>query len=146
MVRKGIAVVLFIALCAWVEMLMAPMLLMHTLHAQPVTMAPAAAGHQHRAASATHSCCPGLRKAALAVPLLEFAANSQPCTEQHRCCFQQAPGNAPAPAQDNDVRSLGFEPVSRVASVSDAVESCSVVTAVQPRHSPPAEFGTVLRI
>lgn len=99
MVRKSIAAFLLLVVAAWAEVLVAPMFTMHALHYHPAHVLPQPATHQH-AAAAVHSCCPGLRAGVGLPPALEFAATTEPCADQHRCCFRQAPQSAPVPAGD----------------------------------------------
>src|SRR5260370_24162064 len=97
MVEEAIAAALLVAMAAWAEMTMAPMILMHAGQVHPAReMAEHKAAHHH-VMPAAHRCCPGFRNTEDTVPL-EFAASGLPCQEQHRCCFQQGPHSVPAPA------------------------------------------------
>src|SRR5271167_1364427 len=104
MLKKSIAAALLVAMMAWAEMALAPMLFMHTGHvhaalemSEPMAAHPAA---HHHVMPAGHRlpCCPGIGKTENAA-LLEFAASSLPCQDDHRCCFQQGPQSMPALAR-----------------------------------------------
>jgi uncharacterized protein involved in copper resistance len=144
MVRRFIAGLLLWVVAAWAEVLVAPMLTIHAL-AHPVhAMAQPMAVHHH-AMPATHPCCPGLQ-AATTAPMVEFAAASLPCADEHRCCFRQGPQSAPAPAQYDRKPSPEVD-ASQTVALKPAcpalpVESLPVALA----SSPPTTFGMILRI
>lgn len=143
MVKKCLAAVLLLGLLAWAEMPVAPMLLMHIAHAEPAQAAARAATHRHQAVTSPHDCCPGLHKAAFPVPLLAFAERYVPCSDKHRCCFQQA-RNVPAPAQHKAGDFIGLEHVQRVVSDLSSRGVSSARRSAQPLRSPP--LSIVLRI
>lgn len=145
MVKKSIAAALLVAMVAWAEMAMAPMILMHAGHAHPaVEMAEHKAAHHH-VMPAGHACCPGLRNTENSVPL-EFAARSMPCQEQHRCCFQQGPQSVPAPASagqrfSQEIASAEIAQLSLTHTESHVSPAAAV--ALGP---PPSLLGTVIRV
>lgn len=144
--KKLISALLLLAITAWAEIMLAPLITMpagHTHPAHAVALHPA--GHDH-AMTMAHACCPGLKTSAEAIPMLEFQAASLPCEDQHRCCFRQGPQGAPAPASAR----MRFSP--EVASLQSGVlqpelrSSSPVAIPVERGLPPPARFGTVLRI
>src|SRR5208282_519796 len=144
MVKRFIAAALLVAIMAWAKMAMAPMFVMHVWHAHPGReMAEQKATHHH-AMPAGHPCCPGIGKTENA-DLLEFAAGSQPCQDEHRCCFRQGPLSVPAPVSAGRRLSSDIAP-AEIAELSPArAESfVSLATAVAP-GLPPSLFGMVLR-
>jgi len=150
MVKKSIAATLLVAMVAWAEMAMAPMILMHAGHVHPaVEMAEHVAAHHdaahHHAMPAGHACCPGLRNTENTVPL-EFAASSMPCQEQHRCCFQQGPQSVPAPASagqrfSQEIASAEIAQLSLTHNESHVSPAAAV--ALGP---PPSLLGMILRV
>lgn len=146
MLKKSIATALLVAIMAWAEMAMAPMILMHAGHAHPVReMAEHKSAHHH-IMPAGHLCCPGLGKTGNAAPL-EFAASSLPCQDPHRCCFRQGPLSVPAPVSAGDRLSRDVAPVETadLNPAHDAESHVSPATAVA--LGPPANlFGMVLRV
>lgn len=144
--RKLISALLLLAITAWAEIMLAPLITMpagHTHPAHAVALHPA--GHDH-AMPMAHACCPGLKTSGEATPAIELRAASLPCEDQHRCCFRQGPQGAPAPASAR----IWFSP--EVASLQTGVlkpelrSSSPVAIPVERGLPPPALFGTVLRI
>lgn len=129
---------------AWAEIMMAPMLAMQIGHSHHSAMAEAVAAH-HAAMPADHACCPRIGRKENPV-LLELAATSQPCHEEHRCCFRQGPQDSPGPA------SIGHR-FSREIVLLEVIElhpdrdksDFPPVTAVDP-GSPPEILSTVFRV
>jgi hypothetical protein len=143
MIRKFIAAALLFSMVAW-EIMMTPMLAMQIGHSHQPAMAVAMAAH-HAAIPADHACCPrigGSQNPAL----LELAATSAPCHEEHRCCFRQGPKDLPGPASSGHRFSREIVSLEVVARRPDRAESnVSPATAVD-RGSPPGMFGMVLRV
>jgi hypothetical protein len=143
MIRKSIAAALLFSMVAW-EIMMTPMLAMQIGHSHQPAMAVAMAAH-HAAMPADHACCPrigGSQNPAL----LELAATSAPCHEEHRCCFRQGPKDLPGPASSGHRFSREIVSLEVVARRPDRAESnVSPATAVD-RGSPPGMFGMVLRV
>jgi len=145
MVKKSIAAALLVAMVAWAEMAMAPMILMHAGHVHPAReMAEHKAAHHHFM-PASHPCCPGLRNTGNTVSL-EFASSGLPCQEQHRCCFQQGPQSVPAPAGAGHRLSQEIAP-AEIAKLSlthrESHVSPAAAVALGP---PPSLLGMVLRV
>lgn len=144
MVKKSIAAALLVAMVAWAEMAMAPMILMHAGHVHRAReMAEHQAAH-HDVMPAGHPCCPGLRNPENTVPL-EFAA-SLPCQEQHRCCFRQGPQSVPAPvsAGHRFPRQIALVEIAELRP--DVAESQLLPSAVVVPGPSPGLFGMVLRV
>jgi hypothetical protein len=143
MIRKFIAAALLFSMVAW-EIMMTPMLAMQIGHSHQPAMAVAMAAH-HAAIPADHACCPrigGSQNPAL----LELAATSAPCHEEHRCCFRQGPKDLPGPASSGHRFSREIVLLEVVALRPDRAESnVSPATVVDP-GSPPGMFGMVLRV
>jgi hypothetical protein len=144
MVRKSIATALLFSMVAWAELMMAPMLAMQIGHSHPSAMVEAMAVH-HAAMPADHACCPKIGRSENPA-LLELAAASQPCQEEHRCCFQQGPQDLPSPASTGHRFSRAIVSLEVVELRPDLDKSnFSPVPAVDP-GSPPGMFSTVLRV
>jgi len=144
MVRKSIAAALLFSLMAWAEIMMAPMLAMQIGHSHQPAMAEAMVAH-HAAMPADHACCPRISRSEDPAPL-ELAATSQPCQDEHRCCFRQGPQDLPSPAStghrfSREIVSLEvaeFRPDRDKSNFSPAI-------GIDP-GSPPGMFSTVLRV
>jgi hypothetical protein len=144
--KKLISALLLLAITAWAEIMLAPLITMpagHTHPAHAVAMHPT--GHDH-AMSMAQACCPGLKTSREATPPIEFLASSLPCEDQHRCCFRQGPQGAPAPASAR----IQFSPEGVSLQIGDLKpelrSSSAVATPVERGLPPPALFGTVIRI
>ncbi|HKM46250.1 MAG TPA: hypothetical protein VJX69_01610 [Terriglobales bacterium] len=145
MVKKSIAAALLVAMVAWAEMAMAPMILMHAGHLHPAReMAEHKAAHHH-AMPAGHACCPGLRNPENTVPL-EFAASSMPCQDEHRCCFQQGPQSVPAPASARHRLSQEIASAETAQLSLTHTESHVSPAAAVALGPPPNLLGMVLRV
>jgi len=152
MLKKSIAAALLVAMVAWAEMAMAPMLAMHAGHVHPAremaeSVVRQMAAHHHVMPAGHHPCCPGLGKTASDRARLEFAASSMPCQDQHRCCFLQGPQSVPAPASAGDKLSRDVTPaeIAGLIPSSDAKSHASPATAVAP-GPPPGLLDMVFRV
>jgi hypothetical protein len=146
MVKKVIAALLLLAIPAWAEIMLAPLIIMHAGHNQPAHAAGLhPAGHNHVMTMA-HACCPGLKTSGEATPPIEIRASGLPCEDEHRCCFRQGPQGAPAPASAR-IR-ISPEMVSlQIAALKPELRSSSLFAIPAERGlPPPALFSTVLRI
>jgi hypothetical protein len=144
MIRKSIAAALLFSMVAWAEIMMTPMLAMQIGHSHQPAMAVAMAAH-HAAMPADHASCPRIGGSENPA-LLELAATSAPCHEEHRCCFRQGPKDLPSPASSGHRFSREIVSLEVVALRPDRAESnVSLATAVAP-GSPPGMFGMVLRV
>jgi hypothetical protein len=151
MLKKSIAAALLVVVMAWAEMALAPMLFMHAGHVHAASeMSESVAGqmaahHHGMPAGNRHACCPGIGKTENTA-LLEFAASSQPCQDDHRCCFQQGPQNVPAPVRGGDRLSRDIAP-PEIAEFSLAhAESYAFPTTAIALGPPPGLLGMVLRV
>jgi hypothetical protein len=150
MVKKSIAAVLLLAMVAWAEIAMAPMFIMHAWYMHPAReVAEHNATHSHTThrdpMPAGHPCCPGLGKTGNAA-LLEFAASSVPCQDQHRCCFLPGPQSVPAPVTAGRGLSQEIAP-AEIAELSPAqAESQVALTTAVAVSPPPGLLGMVIRI
>jgi hypothetical protein len=149
MVRKSIAAALLFSLMAWAEIMMAPMLAMQIGHSHPghsdsaSAMAETMAAHP-AAMPDDHACCPRIGGSENPA-LLELAATSQPCQEEHRCCFRQGPLDLPSPANTGHRFSREIISLEVAELRPDRGESNFLpATAVNP-GSPPGMLGMVLR-
>lgn len=146
MVKKSIAAALLVVMVAWAEMAMAPMLAMQAGHVHPAReMAEHVAA---RAMPAGQACCPSPKTTTSntedARPL-EVAASSQPCQDEHRCCFRQGPQNLPAPISGH--RLSQEIALIEIAELSPAEAESQVFTAAAVAPGPPPGLlGMVLRV
>jgi hypothetical protein len=157
MARKAIAAVLLLAIAAWAEMALAPMLAMHAGHMRPghemaADMPAEHAAHHHAepAQIAAHRCCPRFHKAE-SEGLLEFAASIPGCDDPHSCCFRQGPQSVPAPVREvktGDQRLTQELAAAAAAETSPTRAVAVLVVADRPLAlSPlPEVFGMTLRI
>src|ERR1700722_2529952 len=126
MAKKAITAMLLVAMVAWAEMALAPMLAMQAGrmrpgHAMAVVMPPEHA-HHHAAmhpagqvaeGAPTNSgrpCCPGVHTAQPEV-VLELSAGLFGCEDPFSCCFQQGPQSIPIPARDVQKLTRDMTPV-----------------------------------
>jgi hypothetical protein len=147
MLKKSISAALVVVMMAWVEMAVAPMLAMHVWYGHPAhEMAANMAGHYHHdAMPAEHPCCPKIRKTENTV-LLEFAASSLPCQDQHRCCFLRGPQNLPAPVNAGQKHSQEIS-LEEIAELAPAPIRARIPPETQVSSgSPPELLGMILRV
>jgi hypothetical protein len=148
MVKKIIAAAMMIAMVAWAEMALAPMLAMQGHVHPPVAVAEHAATHRH-AMPAGHACCPkiGETREPEDSERFEVASGSLPCAESHRCCFQQGPQNVPGLVSVEQRFSQEVAPVATgelaVAAGGELHDFSGNEVASGP---PPSAFGMVVRI
>lgn len=114
MAKKLIAATLLVAMAAWSELTLAPMLTMRLEHMHPRHTAtadypPGQAGNSHAHTTGAMRCCPGKHVAEAEIQLVA-AADNLPCGDAHRCCFGQGPQSVPAPANDGRRLSRGTAP------------------------------------
>jgi hypothetical protein len=152
MVKKTIAAAMLIAMVAWAEMALAPMLAMQGHAHSPSAIDEHAAMHHHamnHALSAGHACCPkiGVTSKAEDLDPVEVASGTLPCQDSHRCCFEQGPQNVPAPVNGGQKFSQEIAPAEDVeyaVAVGGAFRSFpGIELAPGP---PPIAFGMVLRV
>ena len=107
MAKKVVAGVLLLAIAAWAEMALAPMLAMHA-HAHPgrtlvAELSSRHAPNHHGVAAeqvAKHACCPPVVRIETE-GMVELVAESSGCQDSHRCCFRQGPQSVPAPVSED---------------------------------------------
>ncbi len=144
MQQKSIAAALLVAMVAWAEMALAPILLMHAGHVPAAReMSENMAAHHH-VMPVGHACCPGFGKTANPVAL-ELSAGSLPCHDGHRCCFQQGPQSVPGRLNTRLTRQITPAEVGEIDPVLDQESHLSPASGVAPA-SPPGLFGMVLRV
>jgi len=152
MARKPVAGVLLLAIAAWAELALAPMLAMpaghiHTGHVLPAEVISQHADHHHAArATAKHACCPPVRSAN-PEGILELVADASGCRDSHRCCFRQGPQSIPAPV--SEAQQFGSEVTSITATHATPNLNVSKQSIVEtPVSSPPFRdvFGMTLRV
>ena len=154
---------LLVAMMAWAEMALAPMLAMQAGHMRPghemaADMPLEHAAHHHAAmhhaaqaadAAQTNSgrpCCPGVYTAQPEV-VLELSAGSFGCDDPRSCCFQQGPQSIPAPARDVQKLTRDLTPVvvAEVDPVQPAMKR-PVGDSNLVLSPPPDIFGMTLRV
>ena len=142
MARKIISALLLLAMAAWAELTLAPFLALHA-HAQMVAM-----NHEdhHPAADAPHPCCPKAHGMAVAPPLYAITAGGLPNADEHRCCFQQAPQSAPAPAGSPSRLSKDLVALNRVTPSPNVSQPHIASLETASAFSPPGDRNMVLRI
>jgi hypothetical protein len=153
MARKAIAAMLLVAIAAWAELALAPMLAMpaghmhrgHALVAEVISQS-VADGHTAAAGPAKHACCPPAIRHAEPSGTLELVADSSDCQRSHRCCFGQGPQSVPAPA--SETRPLGRQMVAAIPSQATQMPSSHTTAPTAPVASRPnpRTFGMTLRV
>ena len=154
MAKKAVAAVLLVAMVAWAEMTLAPMLAMHAGHIRPRhEMAPdmpaeraAADHHAEHASMSGHPCCPGLHQPENAADLT-LTTGAPPCEDPHSCCFRQGPQSVPAPA--SDIQRLAREMAPAVAveiNPERGTAKNALRDSVPALLPPPDLFGMTLRV
>jgi hypothetical protein len=148
MVKKSIAAALLVAMVAWAEMALAPMLAMPAHMLPGIDSVEHAAMHNH-AMPAGHPCCPKIsttNNSEEQAPV-EFDSSRLPYQDEHRCCFRQGPQSVPAPvsAQQRLTQATASAEtaVIRLAGGSDSRVLSEVDFALGP---PPSTMGMVLRV
>lgn len=153
MVKKSIATALLVAIVAWAEMALAPMLAMPA-HMLPAFVTPAiafiehAAMHDH-AMPAGHSCCPKIsapNNSEEQAPV-EFGSSRLPFQGEHRCCFRQGPQSVPAPvsAQQKLSQRTASAETGEIRLVSGS--ESRIFSEIQfALGSPPITMAMVLRV
>jgi len=153
MAEKAVAAMLLVAMVAWAEMTMAPMLAMHAGHMRPghemaADMPAERAAHHHAELTQMggHPCCPGLHRAELGADLA-LTTGTPPCGDPHDCCFRHGPQSVPAPAIDLQKLTREMMP-ARVATPSPTVEVANrrIDSSVFAFRSPPDILGMILRV
>jgi len=154
MVRKVIAVVLLVAMGAWAEMALAPMLAMHAGHMRPghelAADMPANHSHHHsehqQARALALPCCPDPHQAQPEAALI--AADGAPaCDDPHNCCFRQDPQSVPAPMRDVQKLSREIAPAA-VVQLPPAREAAGFAPhdSALELSPPPDVHGMILRV
>ena len=144
MAKKFIAGIGLLMITAWAELFPLPMFAMHAMH-RHTAHAAVPAGHHHAMQNA-HPCCPGLaRRAPVATPV-ELAATSEPCADEHRCCFRQAPQTAPGPTSDRQNPSPDVQVIQVLTATPIPQFQSAIASRLDGDRSPPAIFGMILRI
>jgi len=151
MAKKATAAFLLLAITAWAEMAMAPMLAMHAVHMHPghEMTADMPVHHMHRhmehAQSANErACCPGLRK--VEPDVSEVEASAPACDNPHSCCFRQGPQSVPAPASDGQSLARALTPAGAAAYRAVAAQEHVVEGKLLTLRLPPDLYGMTLRI
>ena len=150
MSRKFMAAVLLVTIAAWVEMTLAPLLVMDHSHVHATgagTVAVHAMEH-HDSAMAGHACCPGLHaNPSVSAPAeVAFVSEKAPCENQHRCCFRQIPSGSPAPTRPGGQGSSASSTARTTKLPSLEQRQFAVCANSGLAKSPPDQFNTVLRI
>lgn len=151
MLKKSFAAALLVAMVAWAELTMAPMIVMQLWHAHAGREMSANMAAQRHSMPAGHPCCPGVGKTGvrktLDVAVLDFGATSPPCRDEHRCCFRQGPVNVPVPVSARAGLSQNAAP-AEIAALDLARDSESYLSspAAIALGPPPSPLGMVLRV
>jgi hypothetical protein len=152
--KRAIAAFLLVAMTAWAEMALAPMLAMHAGHMLPGhemagDMPALPGGHHHHGNSKMdpgRPCCPRIRAPEPAV-IIAMSAGAAACNDPHSCCFRQGPQSVPAPA--SNVEKLVREVAPALALQVTPVRPVArfVLRDSSLAFSPPPDiFGMVLRV
>jgi len=157
MAKRSIAVVLLVAITAWAEMALAPMLAMSHGHMRPrqAVLAEVPASHIGTNHGAHHdmdhaqlpgglACCPGLHEPQ-PVATLELVSGAPACDDTHSCCFRQGPQSVPggsAPKITREMAPAHFAVVNPERRPATR-QGCERRVESPP---PPAVFGMVLRV
>ncbi len=153
MARKAIAAALLVAMAAWAEIAVAPMLAMHAGHMRPghemaADMPAEHATHHHaeREQMAGHPCCPGVHRAE-SETMFALTAGVPACDDPHSCCFRQGPQSVPAPAGSEQKLSRDMTPTG-AAMISPTLEAAerAIDNKVFAFRPPPDLFGMTLRV
>jgi hypothetical protein len=151
--KKAIATVMLLAIAAWAEMALAPMLVMHAGHMRPghemaADMPAEHAAHHHaeHAQKAGHSCCPQLRRTQ-PNDVVAMSAGIPACDDPHSCCFRQGPQSVPTPASDAQRLARELAP-GDAATVNPALAAAGRVidVGVFAFRPPPDGFSMILRV
>jgi hypothetical protein len=99
--KKFIAAVLLLGVGTWIEMALAPMLLMSAEHLHSAAEVAEHGAFHHHVMPTGHACCPKIGATGRTEDsgLAEVASSSLPCQDEHRCCFRQGPQSVPAPVR-----------------------------------------------
>jgi len=145
MVKKSISAALLVVMVAWAEMALAPMLAMHIWHVYPAHEMAANMAAHHHVMPAGHPCCPKIGETGNA-NLLEFAASSLPCQDEHRCCFLQGPQNLPVPVKAGQKLSQEIA-LTEIGELRSALAESHIFTAkTVALGPPPGLLDMVLRV
>jgi hypothetical protein len=149
MAKSPIAAILLFSIATWAEMALAPMLAMGVGHVHPpveITDSNAHPSGHHHVMPAGLPCCPKIGEKTEDPSLVEFAAGSLPCQEEHRCCFRQRPQSVPAPVStgNGSTQELACAEADELNSV--VAESHISLPAISALGSPPSVFGMTLRV
>ena len=154
------AAVLLVAIGAWAELAMAPMLAMHSGHMLPghemaADMPHHAAHHahhsqheqaQHEQASAGQApCCPGFHKTQPETALT-LTSGAPACDDPHSCCFRQGPQSVPAQARDAQNLTQIMPAMTAEAAPARATARLSPRDSALELSPPSDVFGMTLRI
>jgi hypothetical protein len=153
MVKKSIAAALLVAMAAWAEMALAPMLAMPA-HMLPGIVTPAIVTEEHagmhsHAMPAGHACCPkiGATNNSEEQTPVEFGSSRFPFQDEHRCCFRQGPQSVPAPGSAQQRLSQGTAGAEtaeiRLVPCSESRICSEIKSALGP---PPSAMRMVLRV
>ena len=144
---------LLLAMPAWAEIALAPMLAMHAGHMRPGhEMAADMPGHHqhHQDAKAQEApalpCCPGFHGTPQQTALTLTAATPA-CDDPHTCCFRQGPQSVPAPVHDvqQSAREIAPKAVAEIPPPSDSPQIEPPDSTLS--QSPPADvLGMTLRV
>ncbi len=144
--KKFIAAVL-LAVGTWIEMALAPMLLMSGHLHSAAEVAEHGAFHHH-VMPAGHACCPkiGATGSTEDSGLAEVMSGGLPCADEHRCCFRQGPQSVPAPVSAG--QRLSQEPALAQRNSHSTPDSEShVFSAPEFGPGPPSGLlGMVIRV
>lgn len=147
--KKYIAAVLLLAVGTWIEMALAPMLLMSAGHVHSAAEVTQHGVFHHHGMPAGHACCPkiGATGGTEDSGLAEVMSGSLPCTDEHRCCFRQGPQSVPAPVSAGQKLSqeLASAEATNFASTPDSVSHVFSVPEFGP-GPPPGLLGMVIRV
>jgi hypothetical protein len=136
---------LLVTVMVWVETVPVAMFALHVWHHSAMLAASEHTSALPHVGHANHACCPGFRRVET-VPVLQFTAESQPCGDEHRCCFRQAPLGVPAPAaSQNSSPDLAAIQIAEIETNS-AMQHSIAAAGPAAMRAPPFPLGMVLRV
>jgi hypothetical protein len=152
MAKRLTAAFMLLAVGAWAEMALAPVLLMHAEHMRPghqmaADMAAHASHHHESTEAAARPCCPEHRGMESAIEVSSLDSDAPACDDPHDCCFRQGPQSVPAPAGNLKQLARGIASASRFflnppnSNTRNFVDDSALAL-----RAPPGVFGVILRV
>jgi hypothetical protein len=147
-VKKSIAAALLVAMVAWAEMALAPMLAMPAHILPGINSVEHAVMHDH-ATPAGDPCCPKISTTNKSEepPWVGFNSSSLPLQDEHRCCFRQGPQSVPAPVSGQQRLSQETASAETAEIMPVGGKDSRVLPGIQcALGPPPSTMGMILRV